>query len=483
MRFSLATLGCKVNQYDAETVAELLRRLGHDRAEPADARPPDLAVLVTCCVTATAMRKCRQALRRIVRDTPGAAVLVLGCYSTYDERRLHGILDELGVPRGRRAVLGHHGDLAGGIERFVGDLCGGVGRNLPGGAAREGAARDARIAATPETISTRRLAAVKDDVPAAANLPPLTTVPHRQRAFVKVQDGCDAFCAYCIVPYARCRVYSRHHEDVLDECRALLAAGHRELVLCGVFLGAYGRETAVRRRWPDTPADLPPLVRRVAGLDGLWRVRLSSLEPGDVNEELLDVLADAATAAPHLHLPLQSGSPGILRAMNRQYTASQVLDAVRRVRGALDRPAVTTDVIVGFPGETDADFAATLDVVREAGFAKIHAFPFSAIPPTAAWRRRDEAPPPNVVRRRLAALADLEAELAAVYREQFVGEKMEGLVEGAPGPNGLRAAMTDRYQTVAFRPPDAGDDLAGRVVRLRIAGATDAGLAGELVGD
>ncbi|MCJ7544668.1 MAG: radical SAM protein [Phycisphaerae bacterium] len=164
------------------------------------------------------------------------------------------------------------------------------------------------------------------------------------------------------------------------ECRDLVAAGHREIVLCGVFLGAYGRDTAVRSRWGEQRSQLPNLLRRLAAIDGLWRLRLSSLECLDITDELLAACTETSTVASHFHLPLQSGSNRILRRMNRRYTVEQFLDAVARLRAALDRPAITTDILVGFPGEEEADFAATLAAARHAGFAKIHAFPFSPIP-------------------------------------------------------------------------------------------------------
>ena len=170
------------------------------------------------------------------------------------------------------------------------------------------AAGDARITASPDSIRTRRTAAVKANVPGTARLGSIDRFAAHQRAFVKVQDGCDAFCTYCIVAYTRPRVWSREPGEILRECRRLVEAGHKEIVLCGVFLGAFGRATAVRRRWDDAPSALPELLKQVAGLDGLWRVRLSSLEPGDVSDELLAAVRDLPRVAPHFHLPLQSSS-------------------------------------------------------------------------------------------------------------------------------------------------------------------------------
>ena len=493
LRFAIKTLGCKVNQYDAQAVAAVLESAGFLPADRDAGPSTDLLVVHTCCVTATAMRKSRQAIRRALRRSPQAAILIAGCYGDYDGRRLRAMLAELNVPPRRVAFAGHHGDVAACVEQFARDLRGSDGAGPDRSRIRAeprgddgcmSAPCDARITASPASIRTRRKAAVKANVPGASRLPPLRHFAGHHRAFVKVQDGCDAFCAYCVVPYTRPRVGSRSPGDIVAECRRLVAAGHREIVLCGVFLGAFGRSTAVRRRWPDAPSPLGDLLRRVAGIDGLWRVRLSSIEPGDVTDDLLAAFGELPNAAPHFHLPLQSGSRRILRRMNRQYTAREYRRTVDRVRSALDRPAVTTDVIVGFPGETEEDFAATLDAARHAGFAKIHAFPFSPVEGTAAWTYRHEAAPPQAVRARLARLAELEAQLAADYRRSFVGETMEALVEGPPrrGRKGTAShqAMTDRYLTVAFPPPPGPDDLTGRIVRLHVDAVTSAGLAGTL---
>jgi threonylcarbamoyladenosine tRNA methylthiotransferase MtaB len=304
----------------------------------------------------------------------------------------------------------------------------------------------------------------------------------RQRAFVKVQDGCDAFCTYCVVPFTRSRVWSRRDADVLDECRRLVAAGHREIVLCGVFLGAFGRATARRRRWPvDVPAPLAGLVAAVADIPGLWRFRLSSLEPGDLSDELLEVCRSSPKFAPHFHLPLQSGSSRVLRGMNRQYDADDYAVAVDRARAAIDRVALTTDVIVGFPGESDDDFAATLAMARRAGFAKIHAFPFSAMGPAAAWQWRHEAPPPEVVRRRMSDLSEVEAATARQYRRLFVGDIMEALVERSRSAGrGQAVAMTDRYFRVSFDAPPGRGVLPGDLVRLKVTDATSERVEGAM---
>jgi threonylcarbamoyladenosine tRNA methylthiotransferase MtaB len=492
-RYCVITLGCKVNQYDGAAIeADLMRR----GLRPVDRPGPgDLLVVNTCCVTRQAMRKSRQALRKALRAAPDARVLITGCYADFDPHRLREALDQLGVPHEHAAICGHHRRLDDCLDRLADtpprirdqdQTASASPQRRPGPAARkEGRMREAARSAsfTPDSMSTysiraSRAATVKANHAGIAPLEGIDRFPRHQRAFVKVQDGCDAFCAYCIVCYTRPVVRSRPAEEVLDECRRLLDAGHRELVLCGVFLGAYGRDTAIRRRWdPRRRQPLAELLARVADLDGLWRVRLSSLEPGDVTDPLVDLYAAHPAVAPHLHLPLQSGSPDILRRMNRQYTPDDYLRAADRLRDALDRPALTADVIAGFPGESDADFQQTLQLVDRAGLCRVHAFPFSAIPETTAWAYRHQAPPGNVVRARLDRLASQVAEQALAYRKRFVGETVEALVE-ADRPNpGLRQAMTPRYQPIVFpHSPDA-DDLTGTVVRRHIDRVTDTGWA------
>jgi threonylcarbamoyladenosine tRNA methylthiotransferase MtaB len=496
-QFSITTLGCKVNQYESSAIAAALRRGGMQQAPSAPAA--ELVVVNTCCVTSTAMRKSRQALRRAVRAAPGCTVLVAGCYGDYHPRRIRGILAAMDVPAHRGIVAGHHGNLAAVIEQLVRQWGTPVGhtseaRTRQVGLRLEHAGHERLMGAngsgpatslpSPYSIKVARRRAVKGKPVGTRLLGPIDRFPGHQRAFVKVQDGCDALCAFCIVPYCRSVVWSRSIDSVEAECRALVAAGHREIVLCGVFLGAFGRETALRRRWGSQPERLSELVRRVAAIEGLWRLRLSSIEADDVTDELLGVFAQLPNVAPHFHLPLQSGSDRILGRMNRQYRSEAFFRTVARIREALDRAALTTDVIVGFPSETEADFQATLDAASRCAFAKIHAFPFSAVRGTAAWALRNEAPPRDVVKRRMGLLARLERHLAAEYRRQFVGDCTEALVE-APDGKGLpmRRAMTDRYQAVRFRDAfaDGHDRLTGRVVRLHIDAVTADGLAGHLV--
>jgi threonylcarbamoyladenosine tRNA methylthiotransferase MtaB len=489
VRFRITTLGCKVNQYESAALAEAFVRAGLTPAcRPDD--PVELVVVHTCCVTAAAMAKSRRAVARQVRRSSGAAVLVTGCYADYDARRLGRLLAQQGVPPQRAVFAGHHDNLSARIARALALAAAGADRASvrlhrqeqqtslsEGGACIPPPAASCLPASTPSSIQSRRQAAVKQKLPpATAHLPGLKSFPHRHRAMVKIQDGCDAFCSYCIVPYLRCWMWSRPAEAVESECRDLVAAGHREIVLCGVFLGAYGRDTAVAGRGEGRTSQLPNLIRRIGRIEGLWRLRLSSLECGDVTEEFLATCRRTPNLAPHFHLPLQSGSNRILRRMNRRYTVEQYLQTLARLREAMDRPAITTDILVGFPGEDEADFAATLAAARQAGFSKIHAFPFSPIEGTAAWAFRHEAPPPPVVKARMAELMATEKELAAAYHRTFFNEQVQALVERSLS-DGRSIARTDRYFTIELTAPGV---QPGQVVLATIEGQDGIRLSAKL---
>lgn len=486
--FTITTLGCKVNQYDTQTISELLVKAGLSPAKQHE--NPHLIVVNTCCITTTAMRKTRQAIRRSVRNSSNPAVWILGCYADYDKQKIQNLLADLGISREKSLIVGHHDDIFAAAEKFIAEIfC-----NTPpvsNNTHNEEIYCESASPAIPQTIKKRRLQALSSK-PNVSEIPSISRFAGHQRAFVKVQDGCDAFCAYCIVPFTRGRVWSKSIEHVVAECASLIAAGHREIVLCGVFLGAFGRtpKTTIRKNWNDDkkPAKLAELVRRVAGLDGLWQVRLSSLEPGDLTDELLDVAATCPNVAPHFHLPLQSGSNRILQKMNRQYSTDEFAETAAKVRQLLDKPAITTDIIVGFPEETDKDFAETLKMAKLVKFSKIHAFPFSPIEPTAAWSRRQLSPPQDVMKQRLTALSAVEQLSAVAYRELFVGETLEALVEAeaAKDSQKILRGMTSRYLTVEFPVPGENggcnkpSDHIGRVVKVHIDSTTDNGLAGHM---
>jgi threonylcarbamoyladenosine tRNA methylthiotransferase MtaB len=288
----------------------------------------------------------------------------------------------------------------------------------------------------------------KNPEPSQVKLPQLTSFRGQTRAFLKVQDGCDGYCSYCIIPKTRPIVRSKAPEAALREAQVLVEAGHKEIVLTGICLGAYGWET-VRRRTGDGPRSekLAELLEKIAEIPGLARIRLSSLGPNDVTPGLLDVFCENRNVMPHLHLSLQSGSESVLRKMCRQYTPDDFRATVEAVRSRLDRPAITTDIIVGFPGETDSDFKQTVALVKEVGFARIHVFTFSPRKGTAAVRIQG-AVDKRVMKERSTVLQQLDKESGRDFRAQFVGGMAEVLLEG---DDELSCGRSERYFMVRLR--------------------------------
>ena len=497
-KYRLSTLGCKVNQYESQQVRELLESLGLRRA--AEGERADWAIVNTCAVTRSAAAKSRQAIRRL--GAAGATqTIAIGCYASADPEAVAAL-------EGVTHVLGHESDILAGIRELVarslaetpvgaaqgtgpvppevvqaGLSLSGV---VPGAPPEPGPTPrpDESVVAT-TTISISPSSSFVNTGDSVIGL--IRSFSGHTRAFLKVQDGCDARCTYCIIPQLRTRLRSKPIEVAVAEARQLVASGHREIVLTGVFLGAYGRATARRGRLASAPSPLAALVDALAQVEGLRRLRLSSLEPGDVDDALLEVLARYENCVPHLHLPLQSGSAEVLRRMNRQYTVYDFMGMIHRVKAALDRPAISTDVIVGFCGETDEMFEQTLSVARHAKFCKIHAFPFSPRPGTAAARWRNQFVPSQTVKDRMIELRKLEGELAHAFQAQFVGETTGVLIEGTspPGDNGeaalkpacLAHGRSDRYFEVFFAAPHV---KPGELVTVRIDRVAPKGVHGSL---
>jgi len=316
-------------------------------------------------------------------------------------------------------------------------------------------------------VESARFSAGLADQPGATSLP--TLIAHQtglQRAVLKVQDGCDAHCTYCIIPQLRPRLWSKPIDQAVEEARALVAAGHCEIVLTGIFLGAYGQATALRRRQAASDTSLASLIDALCQVTGLRRLRLSSIEPGDLTAELLAVLSSHHQVMPHFHLPLQSGSDLILHRMNRQYSRDDFLRMVERVRKAFDRPALTTDVVVGFPGEDDAEFEQTVDVVKAAGFIHVHGFPYSPRPGTAAARWTDQFVHGPVVGERLKRLQEISLDQSLVFRRQFLNQEAEIIIEqGQP-----RHGRCERYFDVWL--DESAPLKTGQVARVRITDVT-----------
>ena len=388
------TLGCKVNQYETELVREGLRRIGYEDAGEDVAA--DLCVVNTCTVTHEGDAKSRQAIRRLARENPEARIVVMGCYATRAPQELAALPNVAEVVTDKREIpdlLGRFGvvDIPTGISHFS----------------------------------------------------------NHHRAFVKVQDGCLLRCSYCIIPYIRPHVSSRPPQHIVEEVARLVGNGYREIVLTGIHLGHYGVE-GNHNRPKEEWLRLSHLVEQLCELPGDFRIRLSSIEATEVTRELLAVMAaNPRRVAPHLHICLQSGSDPVLRRMRRRWGSRLFIDRCRLVRETLDNPAITTDIIVGFPGETEEDFAATLQVARDCHFSKIHHFSFSPRNGTPAAEMPDKVAP-QIKAERIERLIELETELRDNYHRTLLGRELSVLIE-AELPGNTFAGTSCRYAPVEIR--------------------------------
>ncbi|MEW6524468.1 MAG: tRNA (N(6)-L-threonylcarbamoyladenosine(37)-C(2))-methylthiotransferase MtaB [Bacillota bacterium] len=424
-RVAFHTLGCKVNQYDTAGMERLFVERGYEVVN-FDA-VADVYVINTCSVTGRSEAKSRQAARRAARQNPDAVVALVGCYPQVD-------------PSSAAAVEGVH-VVAGTRDRHrIVDLVEEAGRGTSG----------------PQVYSPGM---AFEELPAAH-------FSGRTRALLKIQDGCDAFCTYCVVPLARGPVRSRHPGRVVEAARQLLETGYRELVLTGVRLGAYGRDLG--------DVDLAGIIKALGGL-GNYRLRISSVEPEDVDGRLIEALADSTVACPHLHLPLQSGSDRVLVRMGRSYLTGEFAELVGSVRAALPGAAITTDVIVGFPGEGPDDFRKTLDFVEEMAFSRLHVFRYSPRPGTRAAGFPGQVPP-AVKAQRSAELTRLGHRLALEFHRRLVGQEVEVLVEDEPA-GGLLQGLTGHYVRAVF---PGSPRWSNRLVTVTVTGADVTGVSGEL---
>lgn len=436
-RVALTTLGCRVNQVDGLEMASALEARGLRTVAPDE--PADVVVVNTCTVTARADFSDRQAIHRAVRRHPGARVVVTGCWAQTDPdavARIAGV--DLVVGNADKARLPEL-----------------IGRLLDGPAALR--------CPTERHVSDISGARVLAPAPVAAG-------PGRSRAFVKAQDGCQHRCAFCIVPLARGVSRSREPHVVIEQVRHLAEAGHRDVTLTGVDLGHYGRDLSPR-------TTLAALLRAVAGVPGLRWVRLSSVLPTYFTPELIEVIVGSPTVAPHLHVPLQSGSDAVLRRMRRPYTAAMYRGLVDRLSAALPRLGLGADVIVGFPGETDADLAATQAMVESLPFTYLHVFPYSDRKGTEAatlGRRVD----PHAIVARGRELRALAADKSLAFRRGLIGTTQEAVVlETRDRVTGGLVGLTGTYVEVVFAGPDA---LMRQIVRVRVTGADRARTSGRL---
>ena len=417
---ALHNLGCKVNAYETEAMQEMLEKAGYEIVPFKEGA--DVYVINTCTVTNIADRKSRQMLHRARKMNPDAVVVAAGCYvQAQDGKGQDPCID---------IVLGnnHKKDLVRILDEYA--------------AERASAAEIEDISRTREYESLH-----------------LTKPGDHTRAYIKVQDGCNQFCTYCIIPYARGRVRSRVMEDVLREVRELAEGGYKEVVLTGIHLSSYGIDF-------DRERHLMELIRAVHEVDGIERIRLGSLEPGIITEEFARELSRIPEICPHFHLSLQSGCDATLKRMNRRYTSAEYAEKCRILRKYFDDPALTTDVIVGFPGETEEEFGASYDFVDSIDFYETHIFKYSRRNGTKAAVMPDQVSE-QVKAERSAAMIGLGERKRAAYEKQYVGREVEVLVEEDAVMDGrcVQVGHTKEYIKVAL---ESNEDLKNRIVKVRI---------------
>jgi len=394
---SVITLGCKVNQCDAEEIAQALAGRGYRIVGRDD--QADVCIVNTCTVTATADAKARKLIRKIHRQRPEAQIIVTGCLAQRDPASIEA---------------------------------------LPG------------VSAVVPNSQKPRLADLLPLLPSPVS--PASPAPSRTRAFLKIQDGCDHRCAYCAVPEARGHPVSKPVGQVLAEIGELAAAGAQELVLCGIRLGAYGSDA--------DEGGLAALLHALRGTP-IPRLRLSSLEPMDVSDDLLAEIADHPRLCHHLHLPLQSGDDAILAAMNRGYTREDFARLVARVRSAWPDAAITTDIMAAFPGETDQQFRCTVGCAREIAFSRVHVFPYSPRPGTPAAARKDRVPSHTATERTHQMLA-VARDLARDAARSWVGKTVSVLFEERE-KSGRLTGLTEHYIRLRCTAPK---ELIGRTAKV-----------------
>ena len=421
---ALHNLGCKVNAYETEAMQEMLEKAGYEIVPFKEGA--DIYIINTCTVTNIADRKSRQMLHRARKMNPDAIVVAAGCYvqAQAEKQEIDPCID---------IVLGNNRkkDLITVLEEY-----------------QKNKAEDTCLEEVEDISHTREYEPLS-----------LTRPGDHTRAYIKVQDGCNQFCTYCIIPYARGRVRSRTVEDVIQEVRSLAENGYREVVLTGIHLSSYGIDF-------DGERHLLELIRAVHEVDGISRIRLGSLEPGIVTEEFAEAIAALPKMCPHFHLSLQSGCDATLKRMNRRYTSGEYYEKCQILRKYFDHPALTTDVIVGFPGETEEEFRQSMEFVDKVDFYETHIFKYSKREGTKAAVMEGQVSE-QVKARRSALMISLGEKKRKAYEESFVGKEVEVLVEEPAVIEGrtVQTGHTKEYIKIAL---EQEEDLRNQIVKVRI---------------
>lgn len=417
---ALHNLGCKVNAYETEAMQQMLVEAGFDIV--AFNEPADVYVINTCSVTNMADRKSRQMLHRTKKLNPDSILVAAGCYvQTSKEQAMAD--EDIDILLGNN--MKHR------LIELVND-------------------------ALKEKKKTNAVIDIANDKD-YENLHLSATGEHT-RAFIKVQDGCNQFCSYCIIPYARGRVRSRQLQDVLNEVTGLAQKGFKEIVLTGIHLSSYGVD--MKKDNPDSTIGLLTLIQEVSKIKGIERIRLGSLEPGIITREFLEGIKNVPEICPHFHLSLQSGSTSVLKRMNRKYTAEEYKAGCDLIREYYEHPAITTDVIVGFPGETEAEFEETKAFIKTIGFYEVHLFKYSRRKGTVADKMPNQIPE-DVKTQRSHELAEIVADLKKEFMEYYQGKAVTILTEETENINGTEymTGYTKEYVKCGIRGETFEDNI------------------------
>ncbi|MFC5713439.1 tRNA (N(6)-L-threonylcarbamoyladenosine(37)-C(2))-methylthiotransferase MtaB [Thalassorhabdus alkalitolerans] len=415
------TLGCKVNHYETEAIWQLFKEEGYEKSE--FEKRSDVYVINTCTVTNTGDKKSRQVIRRAIRRNPEAIICVTGCYAQTSPAEVMDIpgVDIVVGTQDRKKMLSY-------IEEFKKERepINGVGNIM------------------------------KARVYEELEVPSFTD---RTRASLKIQEGCNNFCTFCIIPWARGLLRSRNPEDVLTQAKQLVEAGYKEIVLTGIHTGGYGEDLK--------EYNFADLLRELEKVEGLKRIRISSIEASQITDEVIEVIDQSNKIVNHLHIPLQSGSNTVLKRMRRKYTMEFFGERLNRLKEVLPDLAVTSDVIVGFPGETEEEFQETYDFISTHKFSELHVFPYSKRTGTPAARMDDQVDE-DIKNTRVHRLIELSNQLAKEYASGFEGEVLEVIPEERDKEHpesGLLTGYSDNYMKVKF----AGtEDMIGKLVKVKI---------------
>lgn len=413
------TLGCKVNHYETEAVWQLFKDAGYARVDFAD--HADVYVVNTCTVTNTGDKKSRQVIRRAIRQNPDSVICVTGCYAQTSPAEIMAIpgVDVVVGTQDRHKMIGY-------IEQF----------------------REERMPINAVGNIMKAKVYEELDVPAFTD---------RTRASLKIQEGCNNFCTFCIIPWARGLMRSRQPEDVLKQAQQLVDAGYKEIVLTGIHTGGYGEDLK--------DYNLAKLLKALESVNGLERLRISSIEASQITDEVLDVLKDSPIVVRHLHVPIQSASDTVLRRMRRKYTMAEFGERITRLKEVLPDCAITSDVIVGFPGETEEEFMETFNFINDHKFSELHVFPYSKRTGTPAAMMDDQVEE-SIKEERVARLIALSDQLAKEYASKYEGELLEIIPEEfSEEAGGHLVGYTDNYLRVAI---EGDESMIGQLVRVKI---------------